>query len=120
MAAASILICEVDPDVRRLLIVLMARLGHTAVVLDASVEVPPRADVLLLEPSSPRCVEKAHAVRRRFPRLPIVAMGALPESAASLADGPVVHLEKPFSVDALAALVDEAVTLPGDDVPELE
>ena len=102
---ASILICEVDPDVRRLLIVLVERLGHAAVVLDSSVEVAPRGSVLLLEPSSPTCVAAARAARMLFPELPIIAMGALPESAAFLADGPLVLLEKPFTVDGLAAAV---------------
>jgi hypothetical protein len=105
VAQASILICEADPDVRRLLIVLMERLGHTAVVLDPSVEVPPRGDVLLVEPSSPRCVDAARAARLLFPELPVVAMGALPPGAEFLTLGPLVLLEKPFAVDALAAAV---------------
>ena len=105
MVPASILICEVDPDVRRLLIVLIERLGHTAVVLDSSVEVPPRGSVLLLEPSSPRCVETARAARLLFPELPVVAMGAIPDSAGFRAGGPLVLLEKPFTVYELAAAV---------------
>jgi CheY-like chemotaxis protein len=105
VAAASILICEADPDVRRLLIVLMERLGHVAVVLDSSVEAPPRGDVLLLEPASERCLDAARSARVVSPELPIVAMGALPESAGFAADGPLALLEKPFTVDALAATV---------------
>ncbi len=112
MALASILICEADPDVRRLLLVLMERRGHTAVVLDKDAEVPPRADVLLLEPSSPRCVEAARTARRLSPELPIVAMGALPDSAAFLEDGPLVLIEKPFTVDALAAAVETFTAYP--------
>jgi hypothetical protein len=105
VAAASILICEADPDVRRLLIVLMARLGHTAVVLDQSVEVPPRGDVLLLEPSSPRCVEAARKARLLYPELPVVAMGVLPEDAGFLSAGPLALIEKPFTAEALEAAV---------------
>jgi hypothetical protein len=105
VAKASILISEADPDVRRLLIVLMERLGHEAVVLDASVEVPPRADVLLLEPASPRCVAAARAARLLFPELPVVAMGALPPGAEFLHDGPLALIEKPFTVDVLEAAV---------------
>ncbi len=46
---AKILVSEADPDVRRLLILLVRRLGHEAVVIDPTVEVPPRADLLLAE-----------------------------------------------------------------------
>ena len=58
---AKILVSEADPDVRRLLIVLVRRLGHEAVVIDPSVAVPPRADLLLAEPGT-------HA-----PELPVVS-----------------------------------------------
>jgi hypothetical protein len=46
---AKILVSEADPDVRRLLIVLVRRLGHEAVVIDPHDGVPPRADLLLSE-----------------------------------------------------------------------
>lgn len=102
---ASILICEADPDVRRLLIVLMERLGHEAVTLDRHVEVPPRGDLLLLEPSTPWCVEQARLARTFFPELPIVCMGRIPEEPGFLDRGVVALLEKPFTVEALEAAV---------------
>ena len=46
---AKILVSEADPDVQRLLTVLVRRLGHEAVVIDPDVAVPPRADLLLAE-----------------------------------------------------------------------
>ena len=49
VAMAKILVSEADPDVRRLLTVLVRRLGHEAVVIDPGVAVPPRADLLLAE-----------------------------------------------------------------------
>jgi hypothetical protein len=58
---AKILISEADPDVRRLLIVLVRRLGHEAVVIDPDVAVPPRADLLLAEPGT------------HVPELPVVS-----------------------------------------------
>ena len=76
---ASILICEADPDVRRLLTVLMERLGHEAITLDRHVEAPPRGDLLLLEPLAPWCVEQARLVRMFFPEIPIVCMGQIPD-----------------------------------------
>jgi len=105
VASATILIGEADPDVRRLLVVLMERLGHEAVVLGSRAEVPPRGDVLLLEPASPRCVEAARVARLFYPDLPVVCMGLAPDGAEFLLDGPVAHLEKPFTVDALEAAV---------------
>ena len=38
---ASILLSESDPDVRRLLVVLLERLGHEAIVLEDGVATPP-------------------------------------------------------------------------------
>lgn len=61
---AKILVSEADPDVRRLLIVLVRRLGHEAVVLDPDVAVPPRADLLLAEPG--------RFARTHLPELPVV------------------------------------------------
>ena len=52
VAMAKILVSEADPDVRRLLTVLVRRLGHEAVVIDPGVAVPPRADLLLAEPGT--------------------------------------------------------------------
>ena len=49
---AKILVSEADPDVQRLLTVLVRRLGHEAVVIDPDVAVPPRADLLLAEPGT--------------------------------------------------------------------
>ena len=98
---ASILVSEADPDVRRLLIVLMERLGHEAITLDRHVEVPPRADLLILEPLVPWCVEQARLVRLFYPEMPIVCMGQIPEGTGFLDTGVVALLEKPFTVDAL-------------------
>ena len=106
---ASILVSEADPDVRSLLIVLMERLGHEAIALDRHVEVPPRGDLILLEPSTPWCVEQAGRARLSFPDLPVVAMGAIPAGAGFLASGTVAVLEKPFTVDALEAAVSVAL-----------
>jgi DNA-binding response OmpR family regulator len=100
---ASILVSEADPDVRRLLVLVIERLGHEAVVLDRDGEIPPRADLLLLEPSSTACIEQARRARERSPELPIVAMSALPPEAAFLRCGPLEYLEKPFTIDGLVA-----------------
>jgi DNA-binding NtrC family response regulator len=105
VATASILISEADPDVRRLLTVLMERLGYEAVALDRHVEVPPRADLLLVEPLAPWCVEQAKLARMFFPELPIVCMGQIPDGTEFPGHGVVALLEKPFTVQALETAV---------------
>jgi hypothetical protein len=49
---ASILVSEADPHVRKALVLSIERLGHTAIVLDPHAEIPPRADLVLFDPSS--------------------------------------------------------------------
>lgn len=102
---ASVLVSEADPDVRRLLVLVIERLGHQALVLGSDVEVPPCPHLLLLEPSSPACLEEARRVRTLCPDLKVVAMSAFPDDVAPFADGggPIEYLEKPFTIDALVA-----------------
>jgi CheY-like chemotaxis protein len=106
---ASILLSEADPDVRRLLKLLLERLGHEAIVLDGGSEVPPSADLLLLEPASPAFLEQARLARLLDPHLPVVCVSVLPTSGAFLELGPLVHLEKPFTVSALSAAIERAL-----------
>ena len=109
MASSKVLISEVEPDVRRLLAVLVERLGHAAVVLRDDVVVPPRADLLLVEPLSPSGLEHARLVRAFFPQLPIVCLNPLPANAGFLGRGPIVFLPKPFAPEALEAAIDDAL-----------
>jgi hypothetical protein len=111
MAAATVLISEADPDVRRLLVVLMRRLGHEPVVYDgaAELDLPPRGDVLLLEPESERCVAAARRARLFHPELPIVCMGRPPADGEFLDEAPLAVIEKPFTVRGLEAVVDRFV-----------
>jgi len=108
--AATILISEVDPDVRRLLVALVLRLGHEAVVLDSDVLAPPRADLLLLEPASQDGLEDARLVRTYFPEVPVVCMSALPDEGAFLAAGPLDFLPKPFTVEQMRDLIERTVS----------
>lgn len=98
---ARILISEADPDVRRLLSELVWRLGHEAVVGDQGVDAPPRADLLLLDPSSPEAVAVARAAREAQHDLPVICMGSVDEDARFVLDGPFAYLPKPFAVDEL-------------------
>jgi CheY-like chemotaxis protein len=106
---ASIMVSEADPDVRRLLEMQIERLGHEAVVVDRRVEIPPRADLLVFEPSSDWCVRQARLARLFFPQIPLLCMGAAPDAAEFLADGVVAYLEKPFTIEALQATISTLV-----------
>jgi hypothetical protein len=110
MASSRVLISEVERDVERLLVVLVERFGHEAVVLRPDVVVPPRADLLLVEPLSARGLEHARLVRAFFPELPLVSLNPLPDDAGFLGRGPIVFLPKPFAPEALQWALDEALS----------
>ena len=111
MAMARILVSEADPDVRRLLVVLIERLGHEALVLDADVAVPPHAELMLVEPQSSWCLDHARLVRAYFPDLPVLALNALPDEASFLQRGPFGYLQKPFTVELMRSTVQDALGL---------
>jgi DNA-binding NtrC family response regulator len=109
-SVASVLVSEVERDVRRLLIALVERLGHDAIVLEPEVVVPPRADVLLVDPVARTCVEQARLVRSRFPELPVVCLNPLPETADFLQGDRTHFLPKPFAPDQLDAVLERALS----------
>jgi CheY-like chemotaxis protein len=109
---ASILVSEMDPDVRRLLVKLFERLGHQASVLQTDVVVPPRADVLVVDPIARSSVEHTRLVRARFPELPVLSLNPLPDDAGPLGSGPTAFLPKPFTPDQLAAALDAVIASP--------
>src|SRR5258707_7153121 len=109
METATLLVSETHPVVRQLLVVLIERLGHKAVVLDPDVAVPPHADLLLVEPESTIGLEHARLVRAYFPDLPVLCMNAVPEAGSFLTKGPVAFLQKPFTVDVMRTTVRAAL-----------
>lgn len=111
MAMARIMVSEADPDVRRLLVVLIERLGHEALELDPDVEVPPAADLLLVEPQCDWCLDHARLVRAYFPDLPVLALNALPDGADFLQREPFGYLQKPFTVETMRTTVQGALGL---------
>ena len=113
---ASILISEVEPDVRRLLAVMVTRLGHDAVVLERDVAVPPRGDLLLVEPASRQGLRHARVVRAFFPELPVVCLSSLPEDAGLAGHGRLRFLPKPFTLDGLQAVLEAALETTGSPV----
>ena len=103
---ASILLSEADPHLRKLLVGLLERLGHDAIVRGGVSKVTLPADLLLLEPSSAACLEQAQLARRFQPALPVVCMSCLPEDASFLALGPLTYLPKPFGLRELADAIE--------------
>jgi hypothetical protein len=103
MASSRVLISEVEPDTRRLLALLIERLGHEPIVLRDDVVVPPPADVLLVEPRSRTGLQHARLVRAFFPELPLICTSPLPDDAGFLGRGPVVSLPRPFAREDLEA-----------------
>jgi CheY-like chemotaxis protein len=106
---ASILLLEGDPDVRRLLLILLADLGHDAAALAAGDDVPRDIDLLVADPASPAQLEQMRRARAENPVLPIVCMRYLPEHEPFRAAGRFVHLDKPFTSDQLAVAVELAL-----------
>jgi CheY-like chemotaxis protein len=110
MAMARVLVSEADPDVRRLLGVLVERLGHEAIVLDPSAEVPPRADLLLLDAAAPFARRQLRLARLFFPDLPVICMGAFRDGDDDVR--PAAVLEKPFAAEALEDAIGSLVASP--------
>jgi DNA-binding NtrC family response regulator len=108
-SVASVLVSEVERDVRRLLIALVERLGHDAIVLEPVVVVPPRADVLLVDPTPRLGTEHLRLVRAFYPELPVICMGPLRDSSAPIGRGPVCFLPKPFAPEQLTAALDRSL-----------
>jgi DNA-binding response OmpR family regulator len=108
---ASILLSESDPDVRRLLVVLLERLGHEAIVLEGGGEPPPPADLMLLEPAAPARLEQARKIRAQRPSLPVVCVSMLPAEARFLTLGPLAHLTKPFTFAELGSTIEAALAV---------
>lgn len=106
---ARVLLSEGDPDVRRLLVLLLERLGHDVAILDGT---PPEAsacDLLLLEPASRSGLEHARLVRDAQPELPIICVSVLPPEAEFLSLGPLEYLAKPFALNELRDVVDRTL-----------
>jgi DNA-binding response OmpR family regulator len=102
---ARIMISERDSDVRRLLSVMVGRLGHEAIVLEPDVVDPPEVDLVLLDPECPNCLDEARLVRGNDPRVPVICLGPVGESGRFLRRGPVSFLAKPFTLDELGAAI---------------
>jgi DNA-binding NtrC family response regulator len=106
---ASVLVSEVERNVRRLLTTIVERHGHEAIVLEPGPAVPPRADVLLVDPITPLAAEHIRLARASFPGLPLICTNPLPPSLAAIG-GALYFLPKPFTPDGLVELLAAVVS----------
>ena len=107
----TILLSEPDPDVRRLLVLLLERLGHDVVSLDGWPVVPPEADLMVLEPASAVGLDQARVARSAQPDLPILCVSVLPDEGRFLELGPLEYLPKPFALTELRSAVEDGISL---------
>ncbi len=88
-----VLVCEPDPDIRRLLELTVTRLGHEPVTQGD-------ADVVLMEPACPLAQS---ALRRFARRIPVVCLSIHPREAGFEPPDTVAYLMKPIKKARLAA-----------------
>lgn len=97
-----VLIAEPDPDVRLLLELAVARLGHQPVAATDRSNV----DAVVLEPSCPVALSVLSRFRRRVP--PVVCLSIYPRESVNAPAETVVYLQKPTSSAQLRAALAEA------------
>jgi CheY-like chemotaxis protein len=102
---ALIAIREPQDDIRRLIEHVLGRPGHEILAADAE----GRADLLVVEPSSPLDLEAAARLRAQRPGLPIVCVSVVPPFPEALELAPSAYLLKPFTVAALRHAVEQAL-----------
>src|SRR6059036_1905680 len=95
---ARILFLEPHRDVRELFSQVAKRLGHDAVETVGAEQL----DVVVLEPSSGRDVQRARGLLERFPALAIICASIHPQSRETREQlDPVAYLVKPFPLAEL-------------------
>ena len=99
------MIAEPSSEVRDLICIVVRRLGHEAVVLDASREDGPTADLVVAEPAWPEAqvvVERLSADGRS---VPVVCTSIYARSATREVPGCVAYIVKPFTLQELKAAI---------------
>jgi CheY-like chemotaxis protein len=109
LAVARILILEPQPEIRDLVARVVTRLGHDAV---ETAESPSEIDAVVVEPESMRGLAVAQQFRLLDPDLPIVCTSIAPQTPATRELGPVAYLVKPFALDALQGVLEQALATP--------
>ena len=107
---SRILVVEPHRDIRSLLEIVIARLGHEAVVHDATEELVADVDAAVIDPGQPGALVIAQRLSARC--VPTVLTSIFPPDRDALDLGPVAYLVKPFPLyaleDALATALEHA------------
>jgi CheY-like chemotaxis protein len=106
---ARVLIAEPVDDIRILLGLMVAQLGHEATFADAGATDEIDADVALIEPASAQWRAIASALRDGERRVPIIFVSIAPPTPETRALSPVRHVVKPFDRAELAAALEVAL-----------
>jgi signal transduction histidine kinase len=117
----TILLCEDDPKIRRLVEAMLTRQGYLVMTaenpdqaLDKALRMDGTIDLLLTDIVMPRIsgVELARAMRQIRPALPVLYMSGYTDSQMSggwVLDEDMPFIQKPFTAAALARKVREAL-----------
>lgn len=103
---ARIRIIEADAETRRMLELMVARLGHEPTEDSAP-------DVVAVEPAGPGALETLRELRAQRPGLPVVLVTVLPPQESLAEIGAVRHLEKPVSGPRLLLAIEQALAASG-------
>jgi CheY-like chemotaxis protein len=107
---ASVLVVEPHAEVRELLVRIVRRLGHEALVHDGrSPSGREHVDVVILEPAQEGSLEAVEPLVREQ-RAALVCVSIFPATERTAALAPVAHLQKPFSLAELEHALAAAVT----------
>jgi hypothetical protein len=111
-AVGHVLILEPQPEIRDLVGLVAARLGHEVLT---EVPTPTRSlDVVVVEPESFRGFLAAQVLRERFPDLPIICASIAPPSARTAELRPLAYLQKPFTLGELERALTRALPVSSD------
>ena len=103
---SRIFVVERHTDIRALLEIVIARLGHEPVLYDPAEEGIPEVDAAIVDPDGPGLVI---AQRLRARRIPAVFTSIFPPERDTLDLEPVAYLVKPFPLYALERALAAAV-----------
>ena len=107
---SRVLIEEIHSDVRKLLEVILARLGHETVALTHQRPHASEIDLLIVEPTSARASELVRTLRRERPDLPIVAVSIAPRAGEWDQLELSGYLMKPFTISEIEGLISRCVS----------
>ena len=111
-AVGRVLILEPQPEIRDLVGLVAARLGHEVLT---ELPTPTRSlDVVVVESESFRGFLAAQVLRERFPDLPIICASIAPPSARTAELRPLAYLQKPFTLGELERALTRALPASSD------